>query len=211
MIDRLGKYRVIISLLLTIPLVLGILFLSGRYNDDEEIIEVELEPLILEGSIELPPIITPPTVVIPPLTIDELMEGEVGYEELDSLFVAWTHIHPQGQRIVDISVFYAALSKTGFPQHLWSRLWVISSRCEAIATQSPEIGPPRAAVDVFAIGDNGLAIGAMQIRVDYHPEQAAKYNLLSLEENLLAAYEVYAEVGNSLGPWSCNTKLFPNG
>ncbi len=205
---RLRRYQVLISIAFSVPLIMAILWVSGRYDDKEMI---ELEPMVAEAVVELPAVVVTPIVVIPPLTVYELTKEEVGDREEDFLFAAWPHIRPEGRRVVDISVFYSALSKTEFPQHLWSRLWIISSRCEAVATQSPAIGPPRAAVDVFAIGDNGLAIGALMIRVDHHPVQAAKYNLLSLEENLMAAYEVYAEVGNSLGPWSCNTKLFPNG
>lgn len=204
-----NRFLVVIRSIIFIFAGVAILVLIMKTRDNEE--SIRLEPIETESTVDLPAIVITPTVIIPPLTAYMLTKEEVGDEEEDFLFAAWQHIRPEGIRIVDISVFYVALSKTEFPQFLWYRLWTISSLCEAPTTQSPAIGPERAAVDVFAIGDNGLAIGAFMIRVDHHPEQAAKYNLLSLEENALAAYEVYAEAGNSLGPWSCNTKLFPNG
>jgi len=53
-----------------------------------------------------------------------------------------------------------------------------------------------------AIGDDGLALGLLQIRTDYHP-QLALMDLLDPQQNLLAGYVIYLEAGRSWSPWTC--------
>ncbi len=60
---------------------------------------------------------------------------------------------------------------------------------------------------VNAIGDGGLAYGLGQVRIDYHPEKAARYDLHDALQNLNASYEIYLEAGNSFLPWSCSSEF----
>ena len=53
-----------------------------------------------------------------------------------------------------------------------------------------------------AVGDDGLALGLLQIRIDWHP-RIARMDLLDPHENLIAGYIIYLQAGGSWAPWSC--------
>jgi hypothetical protein len=53
-----------------------------------------------------------------------------------------------------------------------------------------------------AVGDDGLALGLLQIRTDYHP-RLARWDLLDPHQNLIAGYVVYLQSGGSWDPWTC--------
>ena len=55
----------------------------------------------------------------------------------------------------------------------------------------------------YATGDQGRALGYMQIRKDYHPRLDNTFSLYNGAENLTAAYIIYLEAGRSWKPWSC--------
>ena len=55
----------------------------------------------------------------------------------------------------------------------------------------------------YATGDQGRALGYMQIRKDYHPRLDNTFSLYNGVENLTAAYIIYLEAGRSWRPWSC--------
>ena len=55
----------------------------------------------------------------------------------------------------------------------------------------------------YATGDQGRALGYMQIRKDYHPRLDNTFSLYNGAENLTAAYIIYLEAGRSWRPWSC--------
>ena len=54
-----------------------------------------------------------------------------------------------------------------------------------------------------AVGDDGLALGLMQVRTDYHQALAKKYDLLSPSDNLVAAWAIYVQAQETFRPWSC--------
>lgn len=81
------------------------------------------------------------------------------------------------------------LSDTSWPESEWSTVDAIAF-CESRYIPS-------------AVGDDGLALGLMQIRVDYHPRKADRYDLLDPTQNLEAAHQVWIEAGRSYWPWSC--------
>ena len=54
-----------------------------------------------------------------------------------------------------------------------------------------------------AVGDDGLALGLMQVRTDYHAALAEKYDLLSPSDNLIAAWAIYVQAQETFRPWSC--------
>jgi len=53
----------------------------------------------------------------------------------------------------------------------------------------------------YISGDQGRAVGYMQIRKDYHPKKSQVFDLH--EDNLTVAYIIYLEAGRSWDPWSC--------
>ena len=55
---------------------------------------------------------------------------------------------------------------------------------------------------VDAIGDDGLALGLLQIRTDYHA-RLARMDLLDPHSNLIAGYIIYLLAGGSGSPWTC--------
>ena len=55
----------------------------------------------------------------------------------------------------------------------------------------------------YATGDQGRALGYMQIRKDYHPRLDNTFSLYNGKDNLTAAYIIYLEAGRSWKPWSC--------
>jgi len=55
----------------------------------------------------------------------------------------------------------------------------------------------------YATGDQGRALGYMQIRKDYHPRLDNTFSLYNGKDNLTAAYIIYLEAGRSWRPWSC--------
>ena len=55
----------------------------------------------------------------------------------------------------------------------------------------------------YATGDQGRALGYMQIRKDYHPRLYNTFSLYNGKDNLTAAYIIYLEAGRSWRPWSC--------
>lgn len=88
-----------------------------------------------------------------------------------------------------VSIFRAALTRSSWPAHLHHDLEVIAA-CES-------------RLDALQIGDGGRAFGWLQIRVDYHAELAARYELLDGPQNLEAGWAVYRAAGGSFWPWSC--------
>lgn len=205
--QRLGLLIGLMSLGISIFLFL---MLTGVVNIEEEVDErpTPTSPVV----VQLAP--SPVPAIYPPYEIDilERETTEIVAEisetvEPAPLFAAWPHIKPVGPQIIDVSVYYAALAKTSFPSTTWYDLWRMSSTCEASAEQRPSFGPMRAATDVWAIGDGGFSLGTLQVFVLKWPELAAKYNLLSLEGNLRAAYEIYVSGGFTYVFWSCKTVL----
>lgn len=55
----------------------------------------------------------------------------------------------------------------------------------------------------WAVGDEGLALGLLQIRVDAHPALANNFELLNGNENLVAGWIVYLASDRSFEPWAC--------
>ena len=55
----------------------------------------------------------------------------------------------------------------------------------------------------YATGDQGRALGYMQIRKDYHPRLYNTFSLYNGKDNLTADYIIYLEAGRSWKPWSC--------
>lgn len=88
-----------------------------------------------------------------------------------------------------VSVFRAALTRSPWPAGLHQTI-------EAIATCESSLDPHK-------IGDGGLAFGWLQIRADYHPALAARYELLDGPQNLEAGWAIYEAAGGSFWPWSC--------
>ena len=91
-----------------------------------------------------------------------------------------------------VSVFRAALTRSPWPAGLHQTI-------EAIATCESRLDPHQ-------VGDGGLAFGWLQIRADYHPALAARYELLDGPQNLEAGWAVYEAAGGSFKPWSCWTR-----
>jgi hypothetical protein len=81
------------------------------------------------------------------------------------------------------------LSGSLWPEYLWDDVTAIAE-CES------RFRP-------WAVGDDGRAVGLMQIRTDVHPGIAHKFDLYTASENLSAAWVVYLEAGKSFKPWAC--------
>ena len=81
------------------------------------------------------------------------------------------------------------LSGSLWPEYLWDEVTAIAE-CES------RFRP-------WAVGDDGRAVGLMQIRTDVHPGIAHKFDLYTASENLSAAWVVYLEAGKSFKPWAC--------
>ncbi len=81
----------------------------------------------------------------------------------------------------------AALARSPWPPHLWPQL-ISVARCES------NLNP-------LAVGDHGRALGLMQVRTDYNPGLAMRYDLMTYDGALAAAWELYLEGGWSR--WSC--------
>lgn len=98
--------------------------------------------------------------------------------------------------------FSEYLEQSNWPAELYRGITNVAS-CESgrlnPVTQSYEYR-------VNAIGDHGLAFGLGQVRIDYHPDKAQRYNLHDALQNLNASYEIYIEAGNSFLPWSCSSE-----
>lgn len=75
----------------------------------------------------------------------------------------------------------------------WPR-WLRSQALSVIECEST--------YNASAVGDDGLALGLLQIRTDYHPK-LARLDLLDPQQNLFAGYIIYLEAGRSWSPWSC--------
>ena len=60
----------------------------------------------------------------------------------------------------------------------------------------------------WAVGDDGRAVGLMQIRADVHSGIADNFDLYNENDNLSAAWVVYLEAGKSFKPWSCWNRTF---
>ena len=88
-----------------------------------------------------------------------------------------------------VSIFRDALTRSPWPAGLHQTL-------EAIATCESRLDPQQ-------VGDGGLAFGWLQIRADYHPALAARYELLDGPQNLEAGWAIYEAAGDSFWPWSC--------
>jgi len=58
-------------------------------------------------------------------------------------------------------------------------------------------------VDASLVGDHGLAYGPLQIRVDYHPDLIARYDVFDLDQALQAGWEIFEAGG--WNQWSCST------
>lgn len=62
-------------------------------------------------------------------------------------------------------------------------------------------------INLLARGDDGLAHGGFAIRIDYHPQLAARYDLDTLDGGAAASVEVSAESARmgraALWPWVC--------
>ena len=76
-----------------------------------------------------------------------------------------------------------------WPEYLWDEVTAIAE-CES------RFRP-------WAVGDDGRAVGLMQIRTDVHPGIADKFDLYNANDNLSAAWVVYLEAGKSFKPWAC--------
>jgi len=83
-----------------------------------------------------------------------------------------------------------ALVRSQWPPELWPRVVEIA-RCESQH-------------DNLAIGDGGLALGLMQVRIDAHPDLAATHDLWSYDGSLAASWIIYLRAGRSFAPWSCS-------
>lgn len=81
-----------------------------------------------------------------------------------------------------------ALLRSPWPPYLWPQLIAVA-RCES-------------GLNPLAVGDHGRALGLMQVRVDYNPGLAARYDLFTYDGALAAAWELYVERG-SFAAWSC--------
>lgn len=92
-----------------------------------------------------------------------------------------------------------ALTDAGMAPHEAARLAYASANCEApvFDRDGTSIG-----IDLYAVGDQGRAVGAFQIRRDVHPHLARRYDLTNLEQAASAAVAVRNEAGG-LNPWSC--------
>ena len=91
----------------------------------------------------------------------------------------------------------AALVAAAVPPQDAAHLARIAVSCEAPVKQRDGVS---IGADLHAIGDQGRAIGAFQIRVDAHP-WALDLDLTSLTDSAAAAARVYAMQG--LSAWSC--------
>lgn len=93
---------------------------------------------------------------------------------------------------------FATLSRTPWPQETWGKVLSIAY-CEA-GIDSNRDGQYDL-VDTQAIGAGGLYLGALQISREHRFKTA--YNLLTLQDNLNAGYELWVAAGRSFGPWGC--------
>jgi hypothetical protein len=94
---------------------------------------------------------------------------------------------------VTVGELYQALARSPWPQSLWTEV-VRIAQCESRYGSG---------MDGAAEGDSGRALGVLQIRVDAHRELAQRYDLLTIDGSLAAAWEVYQRAGSSFAPWSC--------
>jgi hypothetical protein len=85
------------------------------------------------------------------------------------------------------------LSGSLWPEYLWDEVIAIAE-CES------RFRP-------WAVGDEGLALGLLQIRVDAHPALARSFDLLNANDNLAAGFVVYLAAGKSFDPWSCTSVI----
>ena len=83
----------------------------------------------------------------------------------------------------------AALRRSPWPQYLHDEVMKVVE-CES------------GNFDPRAVGDDGMALGVLQIRTDYHPK-LARLNLFDPDINLLAGYVIFLEAGRTWNPWSC--------
>ena len=92
-----------------------------------------------------------------------------------------------------------ALVEAGMPQEDARTLSRLAVNCEApvIDRVGVSIG-----ADLSAVGDQGRAIGAFQIRLDAHP-WARELDLTDLDVSAQAAVHIWREAG-SLAPWACS-------
>lgn len=89
----------------------------------------------------------------------------------------------------DTSSLTDALAASPWPAELWSKVTAIAM-CES-------------KLNANAVGDNGRALGLMQVRSDYHGEKLKKHDPFTYEGSLALAYEIYVEARYSFSPWTC--------
>ena len=89
---------------------------------------------------------------------------------------------------------HVALVNAGMPTAAAAVLAQAARECEAPAGDGVHI-----ALD--AVGDDGLALGPFQVRVDQH-QWAAGLDLYALDVSAAAAVVIWREAGG-LGPWAC--------
>lgn len=89
-------------------------------------------------------------------------------------------------------LFRASLALSTWPSEEWTRVERIVGSCEN-RTYDPALH-----------GDYGLAVGYLQIRKDWHPELAARYDLEDPLQNLNAGYELQqtARAMRLPSPWA---------
>ncbi len=130
--------------------------------------------------------------------------GSRQVEREAALLAARIVIEPEEDRYYDADQFFAALGRSPFPVTEWPTVWTIFQGCEATADSPRLFGDDVPRVDAGAVGDDGLARGAGQVRIDAHPALARSLDLFDLDDNLMASYIIWVMAGESYSPWSCS-------
>lgn len=109
---------------------------------------------------------------------------------------------PGGAEIYMVSDLRADLARSLWPARYHDTVVQITL-CES-GTDALKVGR-KTTFNVAARGDQGLAHGLLQIRVDLHPRVDRIFELDDPVQNLNAGYVVFLEAGKWFGPWSCWT------
>lgn len=137
-----------------------------------------------------------PAILLPAPLVPSVPSPDATPAPTAQTYAAWRAETPR--RIATVEEAAAALLRAGMPVREAETLAALSASCEAPAY---DVDGTSLGIDLYAVGDQGRAHGAFQVRTDVHT-WAARLLLADLDVSAQAAVRVYREAG-SLAPWSC--------
>lgn len=130
----------------------------------------------------------------PPIISQRVVQDPIMYPAAEIDLLTPPPMVPQvASAYLDDDELVQVLIYSNWPKYLYPQVRGIAY-CEA----SVWVSPTEQRLDPGAnTGDGGLALGLMSIRIDYHPDLVARYNLTNAVDNLNAGFDIYTESGNT--------------